>query len=63
MMADIERMFHQEWVKHDDMDFLCFLWWPDSDTSKGLEEYQITIQYEKQVTDTVKSNFYVDDCL
>ncbi|XP_029619853.1 uncharacterized protein LOC115200878 [Salmo trutta] len=88
MMADIEGMFHQVRVHEDDLDFLRFLWWPDGDTNKRLEEYRMTVhlfgaisspscanfalrktaednceRYDEEVIQTVKSNFYVDDCL
>ncbi|XP_052378933.1 uncharacterized protein LOC127931174 [Oncorhynchus keta] len=88
MMADIEGMFHQVRVHEDYLDFLRFLWWPDGDTNKRLEEYRMTVhlfgaisspscanfalrktaednceRYDEEVIQTVKSNFYVDDCL
>lgn len=43
MMADIEGMFHQVCVHEDERDLLRFLWWPDGDTSKNLEEYRMTV--------------------
>ena len=88
MMADIEGMFHQVRVHEDYLDFLRFLWWPDGETNKRLEEYRMTVhlfgaisspscanfalrktaednceRYDEEVIQTVKSNFYVDDCL
>ena len=43
MMADIEGMFHQARVHKDDLDLLRFLWWPEGDTTKNLEEYRMTV--------------------
>ena len=88
IMADIEGMFHQVRVNEEDVDFLRFLWWPDGDTSKELEEYRMRVhlfgavssptcanfalqktaednshKFDGEVADTIKSNFYVDDCL
>ncbi len=40
-MGDIEGMFHQVRVDEEHRDFLCFLWWPDSNLTKDLEEYQM----------------------
>lgn len=38
IMAVIEGMFHQVWVNGEDQNLLRFLWWPDGDTNKNLEE-------------------------
>lgn len=40
IMAD---MFHQVRVKEEDRNFLRFLWWPEGDTNKPLEEYRMTV--------------------
>ena len=88
IMADIESMFHQVRVNEEDRNLLRFLWWPEGDTSKALEEYRMTVHlfgavssptcanfalqktagdnsntFDEEVSNTVKSNFYVDDCL
>ena len=87
-MADIESMFHQVRVNEEDRNFLRFLWWPEGDTNKALEEYRMTVHlfgavssptcanfalqktaedssniFHGEVTGTIKSNYYVDDCL
>lgn len=85
--ADIEGMFHQVRVYEEDSNLLRFLWWPDSDTSQGLEQYRMKVhlfgpsphqavlillcktaednedKFDVMTFNTIKSNFYVDDCL
>ena len=39
LMCDIEAMFHQVKVTEEYRDFLCFLWWEDSDTSREPQDY------------------------
>lgn len=77
LMANIEDMFHQVRVPPQDVDFLSFLWWPDVDVSQQLAEYRMTVHLfsaisspscasfalSKTVEDTIRRNFYVDDCL
>ena len=88
IIGDIEAMFHQVKVPSWQQDFLRFLWWPNGDLEKKLEEYRMTVhlfgavsspsianyalqrtaeegvaKYGLAVSNTVKRNFYVDDCL
>ena len=42
-IADIEAMFFQVRFPERHRCFLRFLWWPDGDLSKELEEYQMTV--------------------
>ncbi|KAL7874304.1 hypothetical protein SRHO_G00052740 [Serrasalmus rhombeus] len=43
VMADVESMFHQVKVPPEDADLLRFLWWPDGDISKELQEYRMEV--------------------
>ena len=41
LVADIGAMFRQVLVEPKDQDVLRFLWWPNTDLSKELEEYRM----------------------
>ena len=43
IMADIESMFYQVYVKEEHRCFLRFLWWPDGDYTKKLKEYEMCV--------------------
>ncbi|XP_028406776.1 uncharacterized protein LOC114529218 [Dendronephthya gigantea] len=43
MIADVEAMFYQVRVPSSDCDALRFLWWPDGDLSKEVEEYEMRV--------------------
>ncbi|KAJ8377835.1 hypothetical protein AAFF_G00251540 [Aldrovandia affinis] len=43
VMADVEAMFHQIRVSHEDTDFFRFLWWPDGNYEQELLEHKISI--------------------
>lgn len=87
-MADIEAMFYQVKVPSEQQDFLRFLWWPEGDLSRPLEEYKMAVhlfgavsspsvanfalkrtadeaqeKYGTPTANTIRKNFYVDDCL
>ena len=51
VMPDVQSMFHQVRVPVANRDLLRFLWWPQGDFSKKLEEYRMTIH----LFDTVSS--------
>ncbi|VDH95289.1 Hypothetical predicted protein [Mytilus galloprovincialis] len=42
--ADVEQMFHNFRVKTDHLNYLRFLWHPNSDVSKPLGEFRMTVQ-------------------
>ena len=42
-IRDIKAMFHQVRVPEYHRDFLRFLWWPDGDLLRDLEEYQMNV--------------------
>ncbi|XP_072051190.1 uncharacterized protein [Amphiura filiformis] len=42
IMADIQAMFNQVKVPTKDRDLLRFLWWPEGDLGKPLEEFRMT---------------------
>lgn len=42
-MTDVESMFHQVKVPENDRDLLRFLWWPNGDLYKEVEEYQMAV--------------------
>lgn len=42
VMGDIRAMFHQVKVVGQDRNLLRFLWWPEGDLSKELQDYRMT---------------------
>ena len=56
-IGDIEAMFHQVRVPKYHRDFLRFLWWPDGDLSRDLEEYQMNVHLFGAVSSPSCSNF------
>ena len=42
-MADIEAMFSQVKVPMECRDYQRFLWWPEGDVDRPLEEYRMTV--------------------
>ena len=43
VMGDVEKMFYQVRVPAKDRSLLRFLWWPDGDLSRQLEEYHMNV--------------------
>ncbi|XP_034537461.1 uncharacterized protein LOC117811344 [Notolabrus celidotus] len=43
LMCDIEKMFHQFYVKEADRDYLRFLWWKNGDLSAEPKEYRMKV--------------------
>ena len=58
-MGDIQSMFHQVRVPKADRDLLRFLWWPEGDLNKGLEEYRMTVHLFGAVSSPSCANFAI----
>ena len=43
IMADIQAMFHQVRITHEDRDALRFLWWPEGNLSERPASYKMTV--------------------
>ena len=56
-IGDIDAMFHQVRVPEDQCDFLRFLWWPEGDLTRNLEEYQMNVNLFDAVSSPSCSNF------
>lgn len=61
-MADIEGMFHQVRIPEEDSDLLRFLWWPDGDWSKELEEYKMVVHIFGATSSPSCANFALRQC-
>ena len=57
VMADIEAMFYQVLVPPDQYTFLRFLWWPNGNLEKDLQEYQMKVHLFGAVSSPSCSNF------
>ena len=57
VMGDIEAMFHQVKAPDTQCSFLMFLWWEDSDISKGRINYEMTAHVFGGSTSPSCSNF------
>ena len=55
--TDIEAMFHQVKVTKEYQDFLRFLWWPNGETSEGIETYRMTVHLFGATSSPGCSNF------
>ncbi|XP_043206518.1 uncharacterized protein LOC122393826 isoform X1 [Amphibalanus amphitrite] len=56
-MADIEKMFYQVRVPEDDRSLLRFLWWPNGDTERELEVYQMNVHLFGAISSPSCANF------
>lgn len=61
-MADIEGMFHQVRIPEEYSDLLRFLWWPDGDLSKDLEEYKMVVHIFGATSSPSCANFALQQC-
>ena len=55
--AFIEAMFYQVNVLMNQRDFLRFVWWPDGDFTKPMEEYRMTVHIFGVVSSPSCSNY------
>ncbi|XP_066970165.1 uncharacterized protein [Macrobrachium rosenbergii] len=87
-IGDIEGMFFQIKIPPEHHDYVRFLWWPNGDINRPLEEFRMAVhifraifspsiantalkatgdkageKYDSTVGNTIRHNFYVDDCL
>ena len=56
-MGDVQAMFHQVRVPVADRDLLRFLWWPNGNLAKELEEYRMTVHLFGAVASPSCANF------
>ena len=56
-MADIKGMFHQVRLPDTDPDLLRFLWWPNGNLDKNLEEFQMMVHLFGAVSSPSCANF------
>lgn len=52
-------MFNQVRIPEDQRDFVRFLWWPEGDVSKQLEEYQMNVHVFGAVSSPSCANFAI----
>lgn len=62
VMADVESMFHQVKVPPEDADLLRFLWWPDGDISKELQEYRMEVHLFGATSSPSCANYALRRC-
>lgn len=56
-MGDIEAMFYQVRVPTEHSNFIRFLWWPDGDLSKEVEEYKLNVHLFGAVSSPSCANY------
>ena len=62
LMADVESMFHQVKVPPEDADLFRFLWWPESDVSKELQEYRMEVHLFGATSSPSCANYALRRC-
>ncbi len=57
LMGDIEAMFYQVKVPPEQHDHLRFLWWPEGDLQKYLQEYRMAVHVFGAISSPSVANF------
>ncbi len=57
VVADIQAMFHQVRVSEKYLNFLCFLWWPQGDTTHLQVEYRMSVHLFGAVSSPSCANY------
>ena len=61
-IADVEAMFHQVRVPDEDSDLLRFLWWPDGELCKDLEDYKMVVHIFGATSSPSCATFALQQC-
>ena len=61
-MGDIESMFYQVKVPLKDHDYLRFLWWPNGDYHREVEEYRMSVHIFGAISSPSVSNYALKRC-
>ncbi|XP_043212074.1 uncharacterized protein LOC122376326 [Amphibalanus amphitrite] len=61
-MADIQEMFYQVQVPSTDVNFYRFLWWPEGDTTRELEDFVMKKHIFGSVSSPGCANFALQKC-
>ena len=61
-IADVEAMFHQVKVPEEDSGLLRFLWWPDGNLDKSLEEYKMVVHIFGATSSPSCATFALQQC-
>ena len=62
LMTDVEAMFYRVYVTPEDSDYLHYLWWPEGDTNKEPEEYQMKVHLFGGVSSPSCASFALRKC-
>lgn len=57
LMADVKSMFHQVRVSKQDIDFLCFLWWPEGHIKQDPGDHHMLVHIFGAVLSPSCANF------
>ncbi|KAJ8410005.1 hypothetical protein AAFF_G00210460 [Aldrovandia affinis] len=62
VMANVEAMFHQIRVSHEDMDLFRFLWWPDGNYEQELLEHKMLVHIFGATSSPSVATFALQKC-